>query len=42
MSASQHRPFGNISDEDLIKYGFIEGDDIESILYQYAMFMVKT
>ena len=37
MSASQHRPFGNISDEDLIKYGFIEGDDIESILYQYAM-----
>lgn len=37
MSASQHRPFGNISDEDLIKYGFIEEDDIESILYQYAM-----
>jgi|DEB0MinimDraft_6_1074348.scaffolds.fasta_scaffold02999_2 hypothetical protein len=36
MSAAQHRPFGNISDEDLLKYGFIE-DDIESILYQYAM-----
>ena len=36
MSASQHRPFGNISDEDLLKYGFID-DDIESILYQYAM-----
>tara|TARA_R100001463_G_scaffold2459_1_gene10423 strand:+ start:5709 stop:10724 length:5016 start_codon:yes stop_codon:yes gene_type:complete len=36
MSASQHRPFGNISDEDLLKYGFID-DNVESILYQYAM-----
>ena len=36
VSAMQNRPFGNISDEDLLKYGFID-DDVESILYNYAM-----